>query len=188
MLNVIPESLNGSSFLFILFYFFVHHQWFVLVYLPAYWSIPLYHLFCWFLPVYIFSYCIFHLWLFLKISNSLLKISNFSLCAYILLPRCLIIFTQTLSLEDCLSLSSSLEFYLVPLFRTCSCVASFCLTCYFHFCQSGMLVKYSDIEEVVFLGNVLYVPTVHFPLITRAICARSAASVSPSVVAGWLYG
>ena len=47
-----------------------------------------------------------------------------------------------------------------------------------------MLVKYSDIEEVVFLGNVLYVPTVHSPLITRAICARSPPSVGPSVVRG----
>ena len=61
--------------------------WFPPLCLPACWSIPLYHLVCWFLQ----AKCIFFtpgivffisVWLFFIFSNSLFKTSNFSLCPF----------------------------------------------------------------------------------------------------------
>ena len=96
------RSLKQSPFLFILFW---QHHWFPLFCLTTHWSISLYHsAYCWFLLVYFsfqlldsffFSYWTLHLCFFLIFSNSLLKTSNVSLWASILLPSSLIIFIIT---------------------------------------------------------------------------------------------
>ena len=45
------------------------------------------------------------------------------------------------------------------------------------------------LEKWPFAGDVLCIPAVHFPLVTRAVCSRGVpclGCMGPSVVAGWL--
>ena len=45
------------------------------------------------------------------------------------------------------------------------------------------------LEKWPFVGDVLCIPVVHLPLVTRAVCSRGVlclGCMGPSVVAGWL--
>ena len=106
------------------------------------------------------------IWLFFVFSDSLLKISNISLCASILLPSSLIIFIITTQnhfrsrLPTSTSLSSSSEVLpchlILPnlLFLFLSLVAWLC---------------FPSLEKEPFAGDI--VPAAQFPVVTRAICS-----------------
>ena len=79
--------------------------------------------------------------------------------------------------EDCLSplhLVLLLGFYLVPRFGTYSAVASFCLILCFYFYVFGRLVTLHNLGEVAYVEDILWGPSMHSPLVTRAICTKSA--------------
>ena len=65
-----------------------------------------------------------------------------------------------------------LVFYFVPLPRTCFSVTSFYISCYIYFYVSHRLLTFPSFEEVVFFRRLPYVPAVHSPLTTQAVCSR----------------
>lgn len=100
--------------------------------------------------IFHFSYCIFLLCLVFPYIFSLLKPSNFSLCASFYPSISLIIFTiSTLnSFSGILTISNSLSSYSRVL-SYCS-FGIFCIGCYFYFYISNSLVLFPNLGDVSF--------------------------------------
>ena len=93
-------------------------------------------------------------------------------------------YTEVFFRVDCLSPCHSvllLRLYLIPLFETCSSVASFCLTCSYFYVASG-LVTFPDLREVAFWRSSLH-PRIHSLLITT--CSKGAPYVVAWVLLLW---
>ena len=143
------------------------------------------------LCIFHLTYCILHLYFL----TPLLKTSNFSLCVSSLLPSSLIIFTITTlncflsTLPSSTSFGSSSEvFFILSLYLKYVPLSP-------HFAQVALCIFMSlvgwlcfpTLEKWPFVGGILHIPAVDFPLVAAALCSMGLPCedcVCPSVVVG----